>query len=252
MNDQDPLADATYGDETASEETSQENDKALTLRLRGGQDTLTKSECIDLADLHIRSLPGSFVTRLGAHFAGSFYRYIQRSRLEFLFVSRINQRLASACVLSLSSDSLPWRLVWHTSILFWAAFRPLRLPLAKSVRGKLQSGADGDDAEQYHAPKDLPELILIFTDAEARGRGLGRSLLGRCEDFLRSRGIKGYFVKTIDDERNAATIFYASNGFQLRGCLERHRKRYQVWEKQVHGDHVLHSVIEAVSTEEGG
>ena len=161
-------------------------------------DQLTSADCRGLADLHIRCLPDSLVSKLGRRYAEAFYRYIARSRQEFAFVHREAGQILSACILSLSPKTLDRRLVTGTSLLFFAALRMLRLPMGKPVTKPMPQkrlsagGAPGDGGT---ALDSAPEVILLYTAAESRNRSLGSAVLERCESFLFAQGLRHYTVK---------------------------------------------------------
>ncbi len=73
--------------------------------------------------------------------------------------------------------------------------------------------------------------MIIFSDPAARGRGLGRKLLVRCERFLAGQGYHRYVLRTLADEANRAIKFYEDNGFNLVCRLEKRGKRYCFFEK---------------------
>jgi len=58
-----------------------------------------------------------------------------------------------------------------------------------------------------------PEVTQIFTSEAARGRGIGAQLLRACEEDLRARGIRAYFVHTHRDDNAAGIAFYRREGF---------------------------------------
>lgn len=199
-------------------------------------DKLTKADCCSLALLHVRCLPDSLISRLGYGYAKAFYRFISNSRCEFLFVRREAGEIVSACILSLSPKTLATRLLTRTSALLRAPLRVFRLPVGgimKSVCLRLWFRANRSMRGGSSTKESAPEVVLIFTAPEARCRGLGSTLLHRCERFLLTRGHRYYVIKTADDEANLALKFYAGKGFRQRGPLRDHGKRFQLWEKKL-------------------
>ena len=181
-----------------------------------------------LAALHGECLPDSLVWRLGPSYTRAFYRYLARSGRERVLVARVGGRVVGACVLSLDPGSLTRRLALRTPLLP-AALRGLFRPgVARSLLGTGgRAPADGRD----DPPRGLPEVLLIFTAAEARGRGVGSSLLAACERSLADRGLAAYVVRTVDDEANPALAFYARNGFQPCGRSFEHGRWFRVLKK---------------------
>ena len=189
-------------------------------------ETLSASDCVRLATLHVAALPDSIVSELGAGYAARFYRYLERSEHEQVFILRNEQgQIRSGCVLSLRPNTLRRRLLWHTLLLLYAGPWLLR-------RRRRRTAAPG--APPANAlPAGLPELILIFTAPEARSRGSGTVLLAECEAFLAARHIPEYVARTVDEPGNRALEFYARNGFVAWGHSAGHGRVFRVFRKPV-------------------
>jgi GNAT superfamily N-acetyltransferase len=187
---------------------------------------LTESDIETLAELHRQCLPESLVSQLGHRFARSFYRYIRRSEQELIVMHRQDEHIAGACVLSLSPSTLDRRLVFNSALLLSAVLRLHRLPLLKMCALERKSTSQGDSRRET-----LPEVILIFTAPEMRGKGIGLKLLTECERKLSSDGLDRYVVRTLAYPENRALDFYRSNGFIPKTQVDKHGKRYQVFEK---------------------
>jgi len=194
---------------------------------------LDRSDSNRLARLHVDSLPESLVSRLGVSYAKRFYRYLAGSKDEFVLVGRDGSEIASACVVSLDPASLNRRLVWHTGLPLWAALRFWRFPWlhlgSSAANGHETTSANRGQSDLAH----LPELILIFTDANARGRGWGSELLARCEVQLSERGIFDYTLKTLDDPANRAIAFYGRHGFAEFERVRKMGKAFRVFRKTI-------------------
>jgi ribosomal protein S18 acetylase RimI-like enzyme len=85
--------------------------------------------------------------------------------------------------------------------------------------------ADGQPAgyvsgtELLHPDQPRPELFLneLGVDAAYRGRGIGRTLVAELWQLAQSRGCRGMWVLT-DDENVAATKMYAVAGGTHKGA----------------------------------
>jgi len=199
--------------------------------LKATPDTMSGNEFRQMAELHCRCLSDSMVTRLGRRYAASFYRYVERSEKEFAFVQRAGDAIVGVCVVSEDPDSLRTRLARHTTLIPWLCLRCYRLPLGAILKSSLPW--TGKPQPPNRPGTSIPELLLIFTAPEVRGRGLGASLLARCEAFLASRDRFRYRIKTIDDDANPALAFYTRHGFAMRGCIVELGRRFQIWEKSL-------------------
>jgi hypothetical protein len=119
--------------------------------------------------MHLEALPQSLVSLVGERYARAFYRYCSGSAHELVLVERDGGALAAACLVSLEPDTLSRRLLKRTPLLLLSPFALGRLPLTQLLRGALRPSGPAQ-------PRG-PELLLIFTLAEARGQGLGARLL---------------------------------------------------------------------------
>ena len=196
-------------------------------------DHLRLEDCEQLSGLHLRCLPDSAVTRLGAEYARSFYRYLIRSPREHAFIRRDEQAIDAACILSVDSDSLNRRL-WRHTPLMRSLLRPARLGAALAFARALSPGR-GSRAYVTRDGVELsirtPEVILIFTHPARRRRGIAKELLRRCERFLGDLGYEAYAVRVLDDTANPALRFYEDNGFAPIGRSAGADKRFQIWAK---------------------
>ena len=213
-------------------------------------DTLSPDDARQLAAMHCEILPDSLISRVGQEYARAFYRHVGESDREFAFVHRDNGTIVSACIVSLEPHTLQRRLLLHTPLVLHAPLAIRRLPvraIAASLAASVTSGvrallaSRGPSSRASHPGADRdpgiqpegPEVLLIFTLAEARGSGLGATTMARCEAFLRARNISRYFVKTLDDESNRAIAFYRRRGFSQLGTVVKNGKPLGVWQKSL-------------------
>lgn len=199
------------------------------------EEGLSREDVATLGHLHLETLPASLVTKLGFAYAESFYRYIARSKQEVLFIFRLDSRgpIAGACALSIAPATLERRLTVGSCLIPALAVRPLVLldcflSRAEPPRSLAAIGRS--------LPSDLagcPEVVAIFTARSVRGRGVGASLLGAVESYLREKELSRYYVKTIDAPDNHAVQFYLDNGFLLRARYSKYRKVFQIFDKTI-------------------
>jgi GNAT superfamily N-acetyltransferase len=190
-------------------------------------DVLSAADCAALAALHVQCLPDSLVSQLGRRYAAAFYRYVSRSPRELVLVEREGTAVAAGCVLSSSPATLTRRLALRTPLLPWAVLH------IATVLKALWPSRGRTPAPHDELPHGMPEVLLIFTDPAARGRGRGAALLGRCEEFLIGRGCGAYGVRTVDDLGNAALRFYAKQGFVACGQCVQHGRPFRLLSKKL-------------------
>ena len=192
--------------------------------------TLTSTDCLQLTEVHLECLPDSLVSRLGRRYTRAFYRYINLSHNEHVFVERDAERIVSGCVLSLDPGTLMRRLAFGSPLMWFAVLGVLRPSILRLLVGSL---GRGEPASQYRVLHSSPEVILMFTAQRARDRGAGSLLLGECERFLTARGYGQYLVRTVDDESNAALRFYAKNGFIECGRCVQYGQPFRILRKEI-------------------
>ena len=189
---------------------------------------LSDSDIDQLAKLHMQALPDSVVTWRGATYVRRFYRFVNLSSDEHLFVLRDDEgRINNVAVISFSPDNLQRRLLTGTPLLLFAGLRPWHLPLLAIFKDmikkdyKLEPGAG------------LPELIIIFVDNNHQSHGQGKILLSMCEQALSAADFKTYRVKTKDDPNNAAIGFYQHTGYEMIGKKEEFGAPFIVFIKNI-------------------
>jgi ribosomal protein S18 acetylase RimI-like enzyme len=185
-----------------------------------------------IAALHVACLTDSIVTALGIRYARSFYRYMTRSGDEFVLVQRdAAGSIIAAAVVSLSPTTLNRRLLLRTSLLAWFL---IRLPRMLGLLRRPATGSSGQARPEWtEVPADMPELILIYASAHARGRGLGRALIQQVERRLREALVSEYQVRTVADASNRALAFYRTNNFQPAGNAVKQGKFFQVFTRKL-------------------
>jgi GNAT superfamily N-acetyltransferase len=181
---------------------------------------LERDDVQRLAELQRLVLPDSAISMLGSRYTRSFYRYVEWSPLEMVFVEREDGLIISACVVSMNIGSLGRRLLLHTSLLFEAALRPRWLVSALRAR--------------RHAGRLVgAELLLLFTDASHRGRGCATRLVSRAEAEIGDRGFKEYAVRTFDAPDDPALKYYLKRGFKPSGTFAGHANSFRLLKKRL-------------------
>lgn len=175
-----------------------------------GLQPISEADRDALARLHEINLGNSTIGQLGASLLKRYYRFIERSGDEVLFVERVDGELAGAAVLSLRPESVISRFVKSEIVGFALAVVRKTLAHPGFVRTVLAQGK-GAKLEPENSPEI--ELIQIYVDTTRRNKQVGRKLLKQLEDFLRGRGVREYFIRTRTTDNEAALGFYDRNGF---------------------------------------
>jgi len=79
-----------------------------------------------------------------------------------------------------------------------------------------------DSSEVYviEEERNLGRLTELFVEAEARGQGVGRALIGACEDWARACGFKHIIIGALAENDLALDVYQAS-GFTPYAMLLR-------------------------------
>ena len=171
----------------------------------------TAADVDALARLHAQSLPTSLLTELGHEGLVRYYQFAIRSSHEHVWVIGDGEVIA-ACVLSDAPGTVIRRFVRHAPVRFARDFGKAVVG-RRSLRRRLVEGLRAGGSDAGHSP----EVTQIFTDASRRGEGLGAQLLRVCEETLRARGTRSYFVHTERDDNEAGIRFYRREGFVVIG-----------------------------------
>lgn len=188
------------------------------------------SDADRLAASHAACLPGSVLSALGPAVLRRYYAFADRSPSEMLLVARCSGEIVGACIVSDSPDSLMSR--FSRRYLFAVVARTgLGIVFNARVRAFVRSRFASRSAAGEDLRHGRPELLQIFSAAETRSRGVGRSLIDEVDRRLTERGIGSYLVKTETDGGNRAIGFYLRNGYREVLTASVEGKRYTYFEK---------------------
>lgn len=199
--------------------------------------TDSKSDMLaQTAMLHTASLPDSVVTRLGLRYATHFYRYIARSETEFLLLAVEDETVRGACVVTTARGSLKRRLLLRTPVIPFYCLTTARKVTCWRAHGTPHA-SDADalpgSTEWLQIDSRLPELLVLFTSPDCRGKGIASALIEECEGLLRARGHHEFFLKTLDDAANSAIGFYERRGFEMWGRICEDGKPFRVFGRAI-------------------
>jgi len=167
------------------------------------------ADCDALARLHAASLPTSLLTALGRSALVRYYEFALRSPLESVFVAD-DGGVLGGCVLSDEPHTLLDRFARYAP---FKLARELAVQVVKNPTIRRRIGHRLAHPPSPAAGPHAPEVTQIFTEEAARGRGIGGQLLRACEEGMRARGVRAYFVHTHRDDNSAGISFYRREGF---------------------------------------
>lgn len=193
-----------------------------------GGERLNDADLARIGRLHVESIDDSLPALLGPVYAQKLYAFLARSEREHVLFERIDGRVESVCVVSEDPASLFARIARATlPRLSMAAARALflRPDFRVWLRGFLT------DVFASSSTPHAPEITYVFTNAQLRGRNLGKHLIERVDAYLHARGVSAYFVKTIDSPSNRAIGFYLREGFEPIGTRQEAGRRFVEFRK---------------------
>lgn len=171
-------------------------------------DALSSRQLETVADLHHAAMPTSLLTRLGPAIVRRFYRAVPRSSHLFGVAAVEGDRVRGAVVGTPEpNDAFDdvarplWRFAAHV-----VRHRPRML--AQLVIAKLRPAHD------VARPPKSAELMYVFSDPTARGRGIGKHLVDAFEDAARARGLE-YVTLSVEIDNAAAIGLYERRGFTI-------------------------------------
>jgi GNAT superfamily N-acetyltransferase len=165
-----------------------------------------------LSDLHRRVLPGSVLAKLGLRVLRYYYRWVEGSSRERLFLVRDHAGIQAAAVLSFDPETVLKRFLLQNPT---ALFPGLLVSAMTSRAARAQLiGCARDLIRGGGSPIGSPEILQIFTATDHRSDGLGTELIGRIEAELLQGDTTEYYAKTLLHGNDGAIEFYRRRGFQ--------------------------------------
>jgi glycosyltransferase involved in cell wall biosynthesis/ribosomal protein S18 acetylase RimI-like enzyme len=175
-------------------------------------------DATSLARLHRESLPGSFLPTLGDRFLRRMYRALADDRGAVALVAEQDGDVLGFATGVVSGRGFSWRFYRRHAIPALPTLLP-RLVHTDVSRRVLESARHAARPDRPTLPD--PELVSIAVAAEARGRGIGRSLAGEVVSGLEDLGASE--VKVVVGADNApGNDLYARMGFRYRTRIALH------------------------------
>ena len=194
----------------------------------------TAREVPALAALHVASLPGSMISRLGRAAVERFYAFARMSPNEVVWSALDQNAVVGGCVLSDAPHDMLARFTRAAPFRFARELAAATLEdaeLRRRIASRFRDGLRGEQRADTSDGPHTPEVTQIFTDGQRRGQGIGAALLRVCEDNLRGRGVQKYFVHTHRDDNDAGIRFYQREGFVTVGQSRSFGEAFVVMQK---------------------
>lgn len=194
-----------------------------------------------MAKLHVESIHGGIMEALGPHFLACLYEQLSRRSEVLMYAARRDQQTIGFVAATINLlDSLKnigvvglVRLALAGAANLW---RPRLLKKVFQTAGyffrRIYSGNAARLIEDASDP-ERSELLAIAVAENARGQGIGTSLVYALEKDLQNRGRRReYFVSTNCDE-TGSNAFYRAAGFTFVGQKRHHELILNVYKKEL-------------------
>lgn len=189
--------------------------------------------CNALAALHRESLPTSALSALGIGFLQAFYRFAAHSPDEQVIVCRQGNIPVAGALISFHPDTLTHRIFFKTPLIGAVLQNFHRKAVRQAAFGHTKLQWDSTD---FNKTTPAPELLALFSRADARGQGIGGALIAQVDRQLAQAGVARYFVRTLDAQDNPALRFYIRHGFTPVGRLAAHGEKFTLLSKTLTPD----------------
>jgi ribosomal protein S18 acetylase RimI-like enzyme len=194
-----------------------------------------------LGILHARSIHGGIMEALGPNFLTLFYKQLSKGDEILMYAARREQRTLGFVAGSVNV----MRSVKNIGVIGFAklalatcanARRPSVIRKALQTIGYFFRRTESATANPAAVEASNParsELLAIAVTEEARGQGIGKSLVNALERELQNRADpRSYFVSTNQDEIGS-NAFYQAAGFTLVGQKRHHDLKLNVYKKEL-------------------
>ena len=177
-----------------------------------GDGRLAQQDFEWLASLHRKNLGNSIVSKLGERILLRYYRFIEQSDSDFLFVEGQPGEIQGAAVLSLDSRAVMHRFV-RSNLLAFAVASLRKCLVSPSFAMSLLAQRSPEAASVYGDAEQQVEIVQIFVNEKYRNKHIGKKILAQVNDFLSSRNINEYMIRTRVNNNEATLGFYERNSF---------------------------------------
>jgi len=174
---------------------------------------LDENDVGDVAQIHLKSLKGAFLSELGIDFLVEVYYGILRSKHAVCYVYREKSKVVGFIAGTRDTKKF-FRDVFRMKGLRFASIiivKALKKP--KIVYYGMQSLLYPSTSTDVDG-----ELLSIAVLDESRNKGVGKKLVERLNDYFKDEGIKGLKV-TVEKDNVKANRFYKKMGFRYSSAF---------------------------------
>lgn len=174
----------------------------------------TEADARRAAELHVSEISEGFLSTLGPAFLERLYRRIVRTPRSFLAVAEAGGQVLGFAAATESTRDLYRQFLVRDGVVSAVTAAPR---LARALPRVLET------LRYPTHPQELPgaELLSLAVSPEARGRGIGRSLMEMVTEELRRRGVTAGRA-VVGASNHTALEFYRACGLRTATRIELH------------------------------
>lgn len=175
---------------------------------------ITIEDCGKLAEIHLNSFQGFFLTSLGHDFLKTFYYTVVSSNLHVGVCVCNGNKLVGFAIGTLHSNGFYRTILKKNKLLYLQLALKLLFKNTKAIL-RLTKKMNKKQTQQVHDDGNYAELLSICVDSSMKNKGLGSLLLKEFEKKIVVNHIKKLSLTTDALNNNTANSFYCKNGYEL-------------------------------------
>jgi len=190
---------------------------------------LTRTVIPKIAAIHKSSLPEDFLPSIGMDFLERiYYPAIIDGNSSIVFVAYNKKVPIGFIVVSRNSSLLISEIISYQRFLFIFLLLKSVLSSIKMLEMTLGIIFTGSLSNKKN---NLGEIYTIAVDKEYRGHGVGKLLVDKAEDYLRSIDLPGIMIKTLFTNESWKN-FFIKNGWKIASTVKISNKKYVFFTKE--------------------
>lgn len=162
--------------------------------------------------IHCDAFKGFFLTSLGKDFLTFYYSKFAQSNETICLVAEEEGKVMGFSAATKVCKGFNSRLIKQNIVSFGLLSLKLLFTnpsaLIRLVKNLTKKGDSVEDDEDY------AELYSIGVDSSRQGKGIGKKLLYKTEDVMKSEGVQRVSLTTDYDNNESAVGFYHSMGYE--------------------------------------
>jgi ribosomal protein S18 acetylase RimI-like enzyme len=192
-----------------------------------------------VARLHQDGITTGFLTQLGNSFLSKLYIAIAHDKqsIVYVMVDESSEEVRGFIAATCNTPTMYKRILLKHAVVFSALLIPVILKpgfIRKAIETLFYTKRP-KQGEKVSEIITSAELLAIAVTPEIRGKGVGRTLVSRLEEYFLARELKKYKVVTASKD-NRSNAFYQNIGFYLMRQFTHHGNCMNEYAKEIVGN----------------